>query len=467
MEDTTIKFGKKTFVAKFDGYFLNKYEILNQLGKGGYSKVYRIKNKKTGEIRACKHLSKIRIKNLERFQREINILIKTDHPSIIKLYEVFETKHSFFLIMEECQGGEVFERILEHIQNEKMYSEKDAARIFQQLMSAIEYCHNNGICHRDLKPENLLYLNKGSEENNPIKVIDFGLSEVITPNKKLYTKVGTSYYISPEVIKGSYTEKCDIWSAGVILYILLSGNPPFDGENNIQIYKNISEMKFTFPDKNWRNISNEAKNLICNMISPENERFNARQVLEHPWLKNAGEINLIDLNFDPNFFKDYAKCTFFKKVTLFFIASRLEEKEINDLKLTFEAFNIKKDGQISYEELKNGLIKLNSKNINENEIYELFNSIDVDKNGKIDYTEFIAATLQKKNYLNKERLYDAFCMFDKDNSGNITKSELMEALKLNKDQEIEVEKLIKDVDKDGDGTIDYKEFLELMGYDDE
>ena len=159
MEDTTIKFGKETFVGKFEGDFLDNYEVLKQLGKGGYGKVYRVKNLKTGEIRACKHLSKLSIKNLPKFEREINILKKSDHPNIIKLYEIFESKRSLYLIMEECKGGEVFDKIIEHIQNKKMYTEKDAANMFQQMMSAVEYCHNNGICHRDLKPENLLYLN--------------------------------------------------------------------------------------------------------------------------------------------------------------------------------------------------------------------------------------------------------------------------------------------------------------------
>ena len=467
MKDTTIKFGKETFVGKFEGEFLDNYELIKQLGKGGYGKVYRVKNLKTGEIRACKQLSKLSIKNLEKFEREINILKKSDHPNIIKLYEIFESKRSLYLIMEECKGGEVFDRIIEHIQNKKMYTEKDAANMFEQMMSAVEYCHNNGICHRDLKPENLLYLNLGSEVNNPIKVIDFGLSQVISPDRKLKTKVGTAYYVAPEILKGSYTEKCDIWSAGVILYIFLSGDPPFNGPNDKVIYSKISQMKFTYPEKKWSKISNEAKDLINHMIAPENERYNAKQVLSHPWLKNAINYNLVNLNFDPIFFNDYAKSTLIKKISLLFIASRLDENEIEDLKKIFVAFDKRKDGQILYEELKQGLVQLKTDHINDEEIYNLFKTIDVDKNGKIDYTEFLAATLQKKNYLKIERLYEAFCLFDKDGSGKITKEELMRVLQVDKSQEKEIEKIIKEADKDGDGVINYKEFLELMGYDDQ
>ena len=464
---TSIKFSKKDFVNKFEGVFLEYYDVIRQLGKGGYAKVYEVQNKTTKEIRACKHLSKLSIKNLAKFEREIEILKKADHPNIIKLYEIFESRHSYYLIMEECKGGEVFDRIIEHIQKKEMYSERDAANILSQMLSAVEYCHNNGIAHRDLKPENLLYLNQGSEENNPIKVIDFGLSQVISPDKKLKTKVGTAYYVSPEILQGSYSEKCDIWSAGVILYILLSGDPPFNGPSDTVIYKKIVEMKFDFPDKKWANISEDAKDLIKHMIAPEDERYNARQVMEHPWMKNTNNVNLLDLNFDPKFLINYARSNPFKKMTLLFIASRLEENEINNLKKIFEAFNIQKDGQISYDELKRGLKELKCERISDEELCEIFKLIDVDKNGKIDYTEFLAATLQKKEYLKEERLFEAFTLFDKDNCGKITKQELMSVLNVEPGQEQEIEKIIRAVDKSGDGSIQYKEFVEMMGYDDQ
>ena len=179
--------------------------------------------------------------------REVNLMIKLDHPNIIKLYEYYETEKHIYLIMELCTGGELFDRIVQNTENGIQFTEKQAADIFRQMMSAINYCHKNGIVHRDLKPENLLYLNKN--ENSPIKVIDFGMSKRFDKEKFMNEKVGTAYYISPEILQGKYDEKCDIWSVGVILYIIICGYPCFNGEDNDEIFasntKRQNSISFT------------------------------------------------------------------------------------------------------------------------------------------------------------------------------------------------------------------------------
>ena len=456
-----VKFGKDTFIGKSDSSLQDVYEVVKQLGKGGYGKVFQVKNKKTGEIRACKQLSKLNISDLVKFRREIDILIKTDHPNIIKLYDVFESNHNLYLVMEECNGGELFDRITEHIENEEMYTEKEAADILLQVMSAVEYCHNNGICHRDLKPENLLYLKKGDEKDNPLKVIDFGLSQTIDVKKILSSKVGTAYYVSPEILQGKYNEKCDVWSAGVILYVLLSGEPPFNGPSDSVIYSKIKKMKFSFPPSRWSSISKEAKDLLNHMLVPENERYSASQVLAHPWFKIVNEIKLEKLNFNTQYFKEYMETNEFKKIVMLFIASRLGENEIKDLKEIFKAFDKNNDGQIGYNEFEQGLIQ--SGDFKEDEIKSYFKAVDTDKNGKIDYTEFLAATLEQKTFLKEERLFEAFSALDKDHNGKITKDELMSVLKLEPTDDQYVAELIKNADKNNDGVIDYKEFLEFMG----
>lgn len=181
-------------------------------------------------------------------------MMKTDHPNIIKLYEYFEDSGYLYLIMEECGGGELFDKITERLEMRKAFTEREAAGIFKQLMNAVAFCHGQNIVHRDLKPENILLQTKSID--SPIKVIDFGLSKVFTnSDHTMYNKCGTPYYIAPEVLNGYYDEKCDIWSAGVILYILLSGEPPFNGYTDEEIYRKILSKKFSFP-------------------SPSNKKFN-------------------------------------------------------------------------------------------------------------------------------------------------------------------------------------------------
>ena len=465
MKNENITFGKELFISQFNCKIQDYYEIVSQIGKGGNAKVYEVRNKKTKDIRACKCLSKSKIKEsfLQKCRREIKILIKADHPNIIKLYEVFETKNSLYLIMEKCNGGELFDKIINHISSGKMYTEKIAASIILQIMSAVDYCHKNGICHRDLKPENVLFLNEGDEINNSIKVIDFGLSQIIS-EQKLKSKVGTSYYVPPEILKGEYNQKCDIWSVGIILCILLTGEPPFNGPNDAIIYNKIQNLEYFFSEK-WKYISNEAKDLVSHMLVPENRRYNASEVLAHPWFRIINDNNktFINLNFfNLSFLKSYKKTNTFKKIILTFIASRLNENDINDLSKLFEMFDFDHDGQISFEEFQHVLLNVKSNEIKENEIKDIFNSLDTDKNGKIDYTEFLASCLEKKIYLNKDRLHEAFSVFDKDNDGVMTKEDIMTVLQLKNDDNKELDKIIKIIDKNGDGVIDENEFEEFM-----
>lgn len=316
MDKAQMTFSKENLITQINCSIKDHYEIVSQIGKGGYSKVFEVRNKTTNAIRACKYISKAKMneKTLKRTLREINMLKKLDHPNIIKLYEVYESKNSIYLIMEKCNGGELFDNIIEHITKGKMYSEKQVSEIISQILSAINYCHKNGICHRDLKPENILLLNKENEneENNKIKIIDFGLSQYIS-DKKLNSRVGTAYYVSPEVLSGEYTQKCDVWSIGIILCVLLTGEPPFNGANDSIIYNKIKNYNYHFSNK-WRYISDEAKDLVSHMLVPENIRYDINQVISHPWFKknaSTDESNNIALDF--NNLINYHKNNFFKK----------------------------------------------------------------------------------------------------------------------------------------------------------
>lgn len=491
-----IKFSKENFVDLYEGYPGQKYNITKTLGGGGQATVYEVQNKKTGRLYACKYLSKNKKSNLKKYIKEIKILSNADHPNIIKLYEVIETKNSLYLILEECKGGELFDHITSYKKRKgRMYSEEEAANIMIQLLSAINYCHNNGICHRDLKPENLIYLNEGDEDNNQIKIIDFGLSEIFKEGQIMHEKYGTSYYVSPEILRGCYTKKCDIWSAGVILYILLSGTPPFNGENDSEIYNKIKKMKFDFPDSKWYNISPEAKDLIRQMLSIEAFRPNVKQVLNHPWFKKFTKKNEISFineinDLDDSNLKEFKNFSPLKKMGLIFIAGRVDEndEDIQKIQKFFQMFDSDNDGQINFEEFKIGINKLKGeKDISEEEVKEIFEGIDMNKNGKIDYTEFLAANLKSEKYLQKNCLKEAFHFLEDKESKKINLKKLLEVLQVQPEDYKsfnEVNKILScyikncditgndcNMDTDSDssecyygGTIDKKDFYELMGY---
>ena len=314
-----------------------------------------------------------------------------------------------------------------------------------------------------MKPENILYLKEGSENNNPLKIIDFGLSKFFRLNK-LSSRVGSSSYISPEVLEQSYTEKCDIWSGGVILYLLLSGKLPFNGRDDSELFAKIKSFKYCMDDNIWKNISDEAKDLIKHMLAPENERYTAKEVLSHPWFKIVHNIKDKKLNIDFNIFKKYSEENKLKKIVLYFIATRLNEQEIKELNKIFKELDKDLDGQISYEEFEKGILKYNNKNINSSEhsdIKHIFEGIDINKNGQIDYSEFIAASLENRKEVIGRRLLEVFSSLDQEQNGKIKKEDFIKALHIdNLLKKKEFESIINDLTKDD--LVDYNEFIKLF-----
>ena len=451
-------FNKEKFVGKVEGKLEDKYKIIKEIGTGGFSRCLLVKNKTTGIEYACKELPKKKLSDYEGLMREVNLMIKLDHPNIIKLYEVYENDKNIYLIMELCTGGELFDRIVENTENGVQFTEKQAANIFKQMMSAINYCHKNGIVHRDLKPENLLYLNK--DKNSPIKVIDFGMSKRFDSKHFMSEKVGTAYYISPEVLNGKYDEKCDIWSAGVILYIIICGYPCFNGDDDDEIFAAIQKGKINFPSPEWDSISNDAKELIKKMCCSPNKRLTAEQVLNETWVKdnapNAGKA-LLPMKIDG--FKNYSNSNKLRKAVLTYIASRLSEEEIKKIKAIFETIDTDNDGKLSLEELKKAVSLTDGMKIES--IEQLFKSIDTDNSGNIEYTEFISASIEKNIYLNEEKLKEAFKLFDVDGSGKISRAEIEKVLHMEK-QSKEIDAIMAKHDINKDGEIDFQEFLTMM-----
>lgn len=438
------------------------YTFGKVLGRGQFGVTYLCKEITTGQFYASKSISKRKLihkNDRDDIKREIQILQHlTGQSNIVELKGSYEDKNSVHIVMELCAGGELFDRIIA----KGYYSESAAASICRAIVNVVNICHFMGVIHRDLKPENFLFATK--HEGAMLKAIDFGLSDFIEEGKVYRDIVGSAYYVAPEVLKRSYGKEIDIWSAGVILYILLSGVPPFWAETEKGIFDAIIQGIIDFESTPWPSISRSAKDLVRNMLNPDpKKRITSAQVLEHPWIREGGEASdkPIDIGVLSRM-KQFQAMNKLKKLALKVIAENLSEEEIKGLKQMFANMDTDNSGSITYEELKTGLAKLGSK-LSEFEVKQLMDAADVDGNGTIDYIEFITATMHRHKLEREENLYSAFQYFDKDSSGFITRDELETAMKEHGISDAStIKEIISEVDTDNDGRINYEEFSAMM-----
>lgn len=338
----------------FDDYDLNKKPI----GQGAFGTVFKAHEKNTGLVRAIKRVMNENIKNYDGFMNEVAALKTLDHPNIIKLFEVYEDKKCVYLVQEFCEGGELFDYIAER----DRLSEKEAARVFHQITSSILYCHKNCICHRDLKPDNFM-LSKKSEDS-PVKLIDFGLSRSFYKYQdkgegelmmmRMETRAGTALYMAPEVLNKDYSNACDTWSLGVILYIMLSGLLPFEGKTDSEIEDSIKSLNYDFEDEVWEDISEEVKDLISKMLVYEKDRITPKEALNHTWVKQmlGKGVEQSNKNEYVQKFEDFKDANHLKKAILSFLATKVNDEEIKDEIQLFNSFDTNNDGYITKKELK-------------------------------------------------------------------------------------------------------------------
>ena len=333
----------------------------------------------------------------------------------------------------------------------------------RKLLKAINHCHSLNIAHRDIKPENILVTDDGD-----VKLIDFGLSKQVK-NKKMKTIVGTPYYIAPEVLQGKYGLKCDIWSLGVILYILLSGYLPFGGSNAAEVFEKVTSGEYTFNQKEWKFVSPEAKELIENMLQVDvKKRYNADQWLKQKWFEVASEIKNNEEKdpLDPNLLinlLEFKGSSRLRKAAMNLFVKTLNSVETEALREQFEALDEDHTGQIDASELSNALKKSNL-NISDEQINSVIKEIDSAGKNMINYTDFLAATLTTRKLLNENRLMMLFKEFDTDDNGFITKENLEKAfLKLERPlSKQDIQAILAAHDDSKDGKISYDEFWKMM-----
>ncbi|KAK9209716.1 hypothetical protein WN944_002084 [Citrus x changshan-huyou] len=438
------------------------YSFGKELGRGQFGVTYLCTENSTGRQFACKSISKRKLvtkNDKDDIKREIQIMQHlSGQPNIVEFKGAYEDKQSVHVVMELCAGGELFDRIIA----KGHYSERAAASICRSIVNVVHICHFMGVMHRDLKPENFLLSSK--DENALLKATDFGLSVFIEEGKVYRDIVGSAYYVAPEVLRRRYGKEIDIWSAGVILYILLSGVPPFWAETEKGIFDAILQGDIDFESAPWPTISSSAKDLVRRMLTQDpKKRITSAQVLEHPWIKEGGEAS--DKPIDSavlSRMKQFRAMNKLKKLALKVIAENLSTEEIQGLKQMFTNIDTDNSGTITYEELKAGLARLGSK-LTEAEVQQLMEAADVDGNGTIDYIEFITATMHRHKLERDDHLYKAFQHFDKDNSGFITVDELEIAMKdYGMGDDDTIKEIISEVDTDNDGRINYDEFCAMM-----
>jgi len=334
-----IKF-EHVFTQENPGHIEEIYSFKGKLGEGSYGQVKQAVHKDTGAARAIKTIHLQNIKDKTRFEEEVAIQQKLHHPNIVRLYEVFKDAKSVYLVMELCVGGELFDRIVDQAEqsdSDMAFDERQAGTYMVQILGAMHYLHANNFVHRDIKPENFLMQDKSAAAE--IKVIDFGLAKYNPEGTPMKTKAGTPYYVSPQVLSGSYTDKCDIWSCGVICYVLLCGYPPFFGDADPDILKRVKQGVFDYPSPDWDATSKEAKDFINKMLTfSEEQRPSAEEMLTHPWLqvcsKSGSSVPMPTTLVDKlRRFQGEKKL---KKVVLTLIAEQLEDKELSDLRETFQ-----------------------------------------------------------------------------------------------------------------------------------
>lgn len=437
------------------------YTVGRKLGQGQFGTTYLCTDIASGVEYACKSISKRKLiskEDVEDVRREIQIMHHlAGHKNIVTIKGAYEDPLYVHIVMELCSGGELFDRIIQR----GHYSERKAAELTKIIVGVVETCHSLGVMHRDLKPENFLLVNK--DDDFSLKAIDFGLSVFFKPGQNFTEVVGSPYYVAPEVLMKHYGPEADVWTAGVILYILLSGVPPFWAETQQGIFDAVLKGHIDFESDPWPIISDSAKDLIRRMLCMRpSERLTAHQVLCHPWICENGVAP--DRALDPavlSRLKHFSAMNKLKQMALRVIAESLSEEEIAGLKEMFLSMDTDNSGAITFEELKAGLARYGS-NLKDTEIRDLMEAADIDKSGTIDYGEFIAATIHLNKLEREEHLVQAFQYFDKDGSGSITIDELQQACAEQGLNDLYLEDIIREVDQNNDGTIDYGEFVAMM-----
>lgn len=478
------------------------YNISTKLGAGTFGTVRLGEHKVTKQKRAIKNIFKNRTSKREEDQlaNEMRILQEISHPNILPLVEYFETDTRVFIVTDIYEGGELFDEIIARGD----FTDRDASLVINQLLSCLAYLAKKNIVHRDFKPENILLEKTKNLES--IKVIDFGHAVEFDKNgsKPLTKRVGTPYYMAPELLKGKYGHKVDIWSVGVISYILLCGSPPFGGESNEEIFERVEAGKYQMEHNPWPEVSNSAKDFIKQILTVDpKERKEAKELLKHPFLmfrtknniskrnrnskkKNAFQRLSTSLSNQASQSIDNLKTVMSKRSTkkkeneavknlksfkckqrlaqvahAYVVTQCMPKNVKEDLAKVFRTWDKNNDGVLEKDEFLAAINELSPKVAKVFDAEHWFELMDQDCNGYIEYQEFLMMATDMK-LMSKTNLLSVFNFLDKDGSGFLEVEELKAALTDIDDVDKAVQQMLQEADTDKDGKISLEEFLSLL-----
>ena len=436
------------------------YEFISMLGNGAYGKVrlYRDRNYKE-LLFAIKTLKKEGIPQYQfnLLKSEVNILSNLDHPNIVKYFGVFEDDYYVHIVMEYLKGYDLYKII--SLKKYTGFDEKDMCEIIQQLLKALSFIHSQNIIHRDIKPENILFANK--RNYSTLKLIDFGLA---TYSKKDTKSVGTPYYMSPEIIDGHSVPQSDIWSVGIIVYLMLTGKYAFQAKEGENLYEKIKNNEIDMEPLNESECSEEAKDFIVKCLKKNyQERMTTSQCLEHAWItkfcikKNSNLLNSETVDT----LLGFANKNALQKEIYYFIAKISTENDLNKLKQFFNQLDVDNSGTLTIEEVENAFREIDI-GITEDELKQIWEGLDFHKDGQVNYSEFLAAMVSSYNFQKEEKLWSVFNLFKEGNKNKnyITYESMYNAAKaLNLNiNESEIKKCFEKYNEE----IDFEKFKKLI-----
>ena len=461
----THRFSQSNFVGEKKSRLIDDYQIIKQLGKGAFSETFLARHKISNCercIKATRRKISENVSDLDPIFEEVQILKTLDHPNIMGVFEYYTDAQNVYIVTEYLSGGELFDRIVES----KKLSEDVSKKSMMSILSALSYMHKHSIVHRDLKPENIMLDSRSDNAN--VKLIDFGTSKQMDNiAERLRGKLGTAYYIAPEVLKNNYDYKCDIWSCGVILYILLCGYPPFNAHSDEEIFRKIQKGNFIFPDDEWSKVSKEARLLVTRMLTYEpSKRPNADDLLKDPWFSTSTQLTAeknTTTHALQNLRNFYSNSKLQKAVLIYFVNFFDIKEEKTRLLQAFKQFDKDHDGQLTRAELLEAYRKFSTNPLLEAETEKILKNLDFNNTAAIDFSEFLVANVNYHQALNKDRLAQIFSIIDKDRNGFLTSGELKDFLNLSgAEHDVFVKQMIAEVDKNKDGLVSFDEFEMMM-----